>query len=262
MAGVEISRAYVGVAGADIRSVNARGMVSVARKDREIAAHDIKRALDAAQSAALPSDREILHAHAAGVRGRRAGRHRRSARHAGQPPRGDGAPGDRPGGALARRCSPASTAPASRSPRWSSSRSPTAEAVLTPDERDLGVLLVDIGAGTTGYALFADGEVQHSARAADRRRPLHQRPRDGAAHAVRRGRADQDQGGLLPARAWSQDEEGISVPAVAGGAAARGAASARSARSSSRAPRRCSSLVRERPGQERLGRRSCAAASC
>ena len=36
MAGVEISQAYVGIAGSDIRSVNSRGMVSVARKDREI----------------------------------------------------------------------------------------------------------------------------------------------------------------------------------------------------------------------------------
>src|SRR5688572_16195728 len=62
MAGVEISRAYVGVAGPDIRSVNARGMVSVARKDREITRQDIQRVLEAAQSAPLPSDREILHA--------------------------------------------------------------------------------------------------------------------------------------------------------------------------------------------------------
>ena len=47
---------------ADIRSVNSRGMVSVARRDREITRADIQRALDAAQAAALPSDREILHA--------------------------------------------------------------------------------------------------------------------------------------------------------------------------------------------------------
>ena len=39
----------------------------------------------------------------------------------------------------------------------------TAEAVLTPDERDLGALLIDIGAGTTSYALFSEGEIQYSA---------------------------------------------------------------------------------------------------
>ena len=38
----------------------------------------------------------------------------------------------------------------------------TAEAVLTHDERELGVLLVDIGVGTTEYALFRDGEIRHS----------------------------------------------------------------------------------------------------
>ena len=62
MAGVEISRAWVGIAGADVRSINVRGMVATARKDREISRADVQRALDAAQSAALPNDREILHA--------------------------------------------------------------------------------------------------------------------------------------------------------------------------------------------------------
>ena len=62
MAGVEVSRAYVGVASTDVRCINSRGMVSVARKDREITRQDIERVLEAAQSAALPSDREILHA--------------------------------------------------------------------------------------------------------------------------------------------------------------------------------------------------------
>ncbi|MCP3938528.1 MAG: cell division protein FtsA, partial [Actinomycetia bacterium] len=61
MAGIEISRAYVGLAGSDIRSVNSRGMVSVTRRDREITRQDIQRVLEAAQSAALPSDREVLH---------------------------------------------------------------------------------------------------------------------------------------------------------------------------------------------------------
>ena len=43
MAGVEVSRAYIGVAGTDIRSVNSRGMVSVSRSDREISRQDISR---------------------------------------------------------------------------------------------------------------------------------------------------------------------------------------------------------------------------
>ena len=62
MAGVEISRAYVGIAGSDIRSVNSRAIVSVSGRHREISRADINRVIEAAQSAALPSDREILHA--------------------------------------------------------------------------------------------------------------------------------------------------------------------------------------------------------
>ena len=62
MAGVEVERAYIGIAGTDMRCVNSRGMVSVARKNQEINGLDIERALEAAQAAALPSDREILHA--------------------------------------------------------------------------------------------------------------------------------------------------------------------------------------------------------
>ena len=60
MAGVEIARATVGLAGADMRALNVRGMVQVAKKDREIGKVEIQRALEAAQSAAIPSDREIV----------------------------------------------------------------------------------------------------------------------------------------------------------------------------------------------------------
>jgi cell division ATPase FtsA len=93
-----------------------------------------------------------------------------------------------------------------------------AEAVLTPDERDLGALLVDIGAGTAGFALFADGEMEHSAVL-----PI------GAGHftndlamVLRTPYAEAErikikEGCCLASMV--QDEEGVSVPAVAGGAA-------------------------------------------
>jgi cell division protein FtsA len=215
MAGVEISRAYVGVAGADVRCVNARGMVSVARKDREIMKPDIQRALGAAQSAALPSDREILHAIAqefvvdeqGGI--------------------------SDPLGMLGSRLEVQVhliTGQVTRSKTLLTCVNragievaemvfeplATAEAVLTPDERDLGVLLIDIGAGTTGYALFAEGEVQHSAVL-----PV------GAGHftndlamVLRTPYAEAErikirEGCCL--LSMVQEEEGVSVPAVAGG---------------------------------------------
>jgi cell division protein FtsA len=80
MAGVEIGRAYIGVGGADIRAVNARGMVAVAK--REIAPSDIDRVLQAAKSASAAFGSRDPARRAAGVHRRRAGRHLRSARHA------------------------------------------------------------------------------------------------------------------------------------------------------------------------------------
>ncbi|HSM14032.1 MAG TPA: cell division protein FtsA [Thermoanaerobaculia bacterium] len=216
MAGVEISRAWVGLAGADVRSVNARGMVSVSRKDREIGRPDIERVLDAAQSAALPSDREILHAvpqefvvdEQGGI--------------------------SDPLGMLGTRLEvqvhlvTGQTA-RSRTLLTCVNRAgievaemvfeplATAESVLTPDEKDLGVLLVDVGSGTTAYALFEDGEARHSGVA-----PI------GAGHftndlamVLRTPYAEAERIKLQEGcclLSMVQDEEGISVPGVAGGA--------------------------------------------
>lgn len=162
MAGVDVSRAYVGVAGSDIRSVNSRAIVSVSRRDREITRHDIHRVLEAAQSAPLPSDREILHAipqefsvdEQGGI--------------------------TEPLGMLGSRLEVSVHLTTGNMTRTKTLQTcvnragievvemvfepmATAEAVLTDDERELGVLLVDIGAGGTEFALFLEGEVRHSA---------------------------------------------------------------------------------------------------
>ncbi|KAB2950755.1 MAG: cell division protein FtsA, partial [Thermoanaerobaculia bacterium] len=216
MAGVEISRAWVGIAGADVRSVNARGMVSVSRKDREITKADIERVLEAAQSAALPSDREILHAvpqefvvdEQGGI--------------------------SDPLGMLGSRLEVQVHLVTGQTARSKTLLTcvnragievaemvfeplSTAEAVLTPDEKDLGVVLLDVGAGTTGYALFEDGEARHSAVL-----PI------GAGHftndlamVLRTPYAEAERIKLKEGcclLSMVQDEEGISVPAVAGGA--------------------------------------------
>lgn len=164
MAGVEVSQSTVGVAGTDVRSINSRGMVSIARKDqdREITRQDIDRVLEAAQSAALPSDREILHAiprefivdEQAGITD--------------------------PIGMLGSRLEVAVHLVTGNVTRRKTLMTcvnragievtelvfeplATAEAVLTHDERELGALLIDVGCGTTEYAHYSDGEVQHSA---------------------------------------------------------------------------------------------------
>jgi len=217
MAGVEVSRAFVGVAGTDIRSVNSRGMVSVARRDREIARTDIDRVLEAAQSAALPSDREVLHAivrefivddqpailDPMGMQGSRleASVHLVTA--------------NRTRGRTLLSCVNRAGIEVIE---MVFEPLATAQAVLSHDEKELGVLLLDIGSGTTEYALYADGEVLLSAVL-----PV------GSGHftndlamVLRTPFAEAERlktnygcclNGLVSA------QEGISVPAVAGGPA-------------------------------------------
>jgi cell division protein FtsA len=216
MAGVEVSRAYVGVAGADIRSVNSRGMVSVARKDREITRQDIERALEAARSAALPSDREILHAipqefvvdEQGGI--------------------------SDPAGMLGSRLEVTVHLVTAQTTRCKTLLTcvnragievlemvfeplATAEAVLTADEREHGALLLDIGAGTTDCALYQEGEVQWSAvlpiGASNFTNDLAMVLRTPFAEAERIKTRNGCCLGSLVA-----EDDGVAVPSVAGGA--------------------------------------------
>ena len=57
----EIDRITVGIAGEHIRSINSHGVVAVGRSDNEITRADIKRAIEAARTVAIPVDREIIH---------------------------------------------------------------------------------------------------------------------------------------------------------------------------------------------------------
>ncbi|MGH7337691.1 MAG: cell division protein FtsA, partial [Myxococcota bacterium] len=216
MAGVEIARATVGIAGADVRAINVRGMVSVTRKDREIGKAEIQRALDAAQSAALPSDREIVHAlpqefvvdEQGGI--------------------------SDPLGMLGSRLEVQAHLVTGQTARSRTLLTcinragievaemvfeplALAESVLTPDERDLGVLLVDAGSGTTSWAHLEDGSPRHSGVL-----PV------GAGHftndlamVLRTPYAEAEKIKLRDGCCLASmvaEEDGISVPAVAGGA--------------------------------------------
>jgi cell division protein FtsA len=216
MAGVEVTRAYVGVAGADIRGINSQGAVSVARKDREITRHDIDRAIALARSG-LPPDREVLHVI-----------------------RPEFSVDDETGiadplGMLGRRLEVRVHFVTAQVPRLKTLRScviragievaelvfeplAIAEAILTADERELGTLIVDIGAGTTGVAVLLNGELHHSAVL-----PV------GAGHftndlsmVLRTPFAEAERlkikHGFCLARIGAE-EEGLSIPAVGGGAA-------------------------------------------
>jgi len=158
MAGVEVSGVYAGVAGGHIRSVNSRGVVAVSGKDREVSQADVDRAVDAARAINIPQDREILHAFAVddadGVR----------------------EPIGMSGVRLEVEVHVVTAAVASvQNVIRSVNRAgltvhdvvlepiASAEAVLYPDERELGVLVIDIGGGTTDLAMLRDGAVWHTA---------------------------------------------------------------------------------------------------
>ena len=190
--------------------------------DREIARQDIQRVLDAAQSAALPQ------------RPRDPPRHCRSSSstNRGESPSRWGclepAGSHRPPGHRQRH-------PLQDAPHLLNRAGvevlemvfeplATAAAVVTPDERELGVLLVDIGGGTTEYACSptARSTTAWRCRSAPATSPTTWR---WCFHPVRRGRADQDQDRLLPGQPGHRRRGGGGAQRRrrrrAGGAAAR-----------------------------------------
>jgi cell division protein FtsA len=62
MAGVHFGEVYVGITGDHIRSTNNRAVVAVSGDDREVTAGDVRRVIDASKIINLPSDRQIIHA--------------------------------------------------------------------------------------------------------------------------------------------------------------------------------------------------------
>jgi len=61
MAGVEVENVIAGMAGDHIRSINSHGVIAVSRSDNEITDTDVDRVIDAARAVAIPADREIIH---------------------------------------------------------------------------------------------------------------------------------------------------------------------------------------------------------
>lgn len=61
MAGIEIKEAYVSVSGTHVHSLNSTGVVAVASPDKEITDEDVSRVIEAARAISLPSDKQIIH---------------------------------------------------------------------------------------------------------------------------------------------------------------------------------------------------------
>jgi len=161
-ASLKIGSAFVGVAGAHISSINSRGIISVARPDRDITHEDVSRAIESARSVSIPTQREVLHVI----------------------PRTfvlDGQDGVRdPVGMSGYRLEVethiVTGGVSSLNNLFKAVQrvglevdelvlEPLAasEAVLSDAEKRLGVVLIDIGAGTTDIAIFMDGTIWHTA---------------------------------------------------------------------------------------------------
>lgn len=160
MAGCQIYSAFTGIAGSHIRSINSHGIVAI--RDREVTQMDVDRVIDAAKAVAIPADQKILHIlpqefvidHQDSIR---------------EP---IGMSGVRleakvhiVTGAVSaaqnivkclKRCGLVASDIVLE--QFASSQS-----ILTEDEKDLGVCMVDIGGGTTDVAIFTNGSIRHTA---------------------------------------------------------------------------------------------------
>lgn len=162
MGGVQIARAWVGISGSNVRSFNSRGVVAVAGKDREINPEDVARVIDAARGVQIPQDHEVIHVVA------------REFAVDGQDGVAD------PVGMVGARLEAdvhVVTAPVAVTQNIVTCTNKAgievvqlvleqfaaAEAVLTPDEKELGILSVDIGGGTTEIAVYRKGSIAHTA---------------------------------------------------------------------------------------------------
>jgi cell division protein FtsA len=159
MAGVEISTVYTGIAGGHIKSFNSTGIVAV--KDKEITEQDVQRVIDAAKAVAIPLDREVIHIipqefmingqdgirDPIGMSGIRLESKVHIVTGAVSSAQNIVKCANKAGLNVAEIC---------LEPIASS------EAVLSQDEKELGVVLVDIGGGTSDIAIFKDGAIVHT----------------------------------------------------------------------------------------------------
>ena len=162
MAGIEIDLVHLAVSGPHIKGFNSRGVVAVAGKNREVTRDDVRRAIDAAKAVSLPAGREILHVLPQDF--------------VVDEQDGIGAPEGMTGARLEVNVHVVTGAASSTQNIVACvnragvqvidtviDQLAASEAVLTPDEKELGVALVDIGGGTVDLAIYERGHLWHTA---------------------------------------------------------------------------------------------------
>ena len=161
ISGYKITHAYVGVGGGHVSAINSRGVVGISRSERGISATDIERALDAARAVAIPHNREIIHTIPRG--------------YLVDSQEGVKDPIGMQGIRLEVEAHIVTGASTSVSNLVKCVREAgveiedlilqplaSGEAVLKESEQEMGVVLADIGGGTTDIAIFIDGSIWHT----------------------------------------------------------------------------------------------------
>lgn len=159
MAGCEIKSVFAGIAGGHIKGLNSQGVIAI--KNREVTSEDLQRVIDAAKAIAIPMDREVMHIlpqefiidDQDGIR----------------------EPLGMSGVRLEAKVHIVTGAVASAQNIIKScnragvdvadivlEQLASSEAVLSSDEKDLGVALIDIGGGTADIAIFSEGAIKHT----------------------------------------------------------------------------------------------------
>ncbi|SEP60457.1 cell division protein FtsA [Ectothiorhodospira magna] len=159
MAGCRIHSVFTGIAGSHVKSLNSTGVVAI--KDKEVTAADVERVIDAARAVAIPADQRILHVlpqefiidEQEGIR----------------------EPIGMSGVRLEAKVHLVTGAVSAAQNIIKCvqrcrldvddiilEQLASSYAVLTEDEKELGVCLVDIGGGTTDIAIFTDGAIRHT----------------------------------------------------------------------------------------------------
>ncbi len=159
MAGCEIKSVYAGIAGGHIKGFNSQGIIAI--KNREVSSDDVRRVIDAAKAIAIPMDREVIHIlpqefiidDQDGIR----------------------EPLGMSGVRLEAKVHIVTGAVASAQNIIKScnragldvadivlEQLASSEAVISAEEKEIGVALIDIGGGTTDIAIFVDGAIKHT----------------------------------------------------------------------------------------------------
>jgi len=159
--GYRVESAYVGVTGRHVNSVNNRGVVAITRNDRLVRPEDLRRVLSCAQNVKVPSDRKLLHVISRG--------------YAVDGQMGVKNPVGMHGFRLDVETHIITAGVTSVQNLVRCIRGigidvedlvleplASSEAVLTEDEKQVGVVLADIGGGTTDVAIFKDGSIYHT----------------------------------------------------------------------------------------------------